>query len=204
MLLDQPGRSFGEALGRASHRSPARDWSPSRFSARTRSPVGEPVGSERSGTNMTDRSDTHSAGDPHHLSRFLALQEDDYAGPLGDPRRPERSHWIWYIFPQIDGLASLRPRSITRSRALRRRGPHSLTPSSARGFWNARKRSSPSRADRDGDLRLARRPETAVVCDPVRVRVAAGVRVRPAARKVLRGRRDDRTLHLLGIGPEVE
>lgn len=46
------------------------------------------------------------ADDPFHLERFLKAQEDDYESALGEIRAGEkRSHWIWYIFPQIDGLA---------------------------------------------------------------------------------------------------
>jgi uncharacterized protein (DUF1810 family) len=46
------------------------------------------------------------ADDPFHLDRFLKAQEDDYEFALAEIRAGEkRSHWIWYIFPQIDGLA---------------------------------------------------------------------------------------------------
>ena len=44
--------------------------------------------------------------DPYNLSRFVHAQEDDYAQALSELRNGrKRSHWIWYIFPQIDGLA---------------------------------------------------------------------------------------------------
>lgn len=44
--------------------------------------------------------------DPHNLSRFVHAQEDDYAQALSELRAGrKRTHWIWYIFPQIDGLA---------------------------------------------------------------------------------------------------
>jgi uncharacterized protein (DUF1810 family) len=46
-----------------------------------------------------------SAGDPYDLSRFLKAHEDDYALALAEIQGGEKeSHWIWYIFPQIDGL----------------------------------------------------------------------------------------------------
>ena len=39
------------------------------------------------------------------LDRFLKAQEADYQVPLAEIRRgSKRSHWMWYIFPQIDGL----------------------------------------------------------------------------------------------------
>jgi uncharacterized protein (DUF1810 family) len=45
--------------------------------------------------------------DPYNLSRFVHAQEDDYAQALSELRAGrKRTHWIWYIFPQIDGLAS--------------------------------------------------------------------------------------------------
>ena len=45
------------------------------------------------------------AGDPHSLNRFVQAQEDDYEQALSEIRSGrKRSHWIWYIFPQFDGL----------------------------------------------------------------------------------------------------
>ena len=39
------------------------------------------------------------------LSRFIKAQETDYEQALAEIRSGhKRSHWIWYIFPQIDGL----------------------------------------------------------------------------------------------------
>jgi uncharacterized protein (DUF1810 family) len=46
-----------------------------------------------------------SASDPHDLARFVEAQEHDYVQALSEIRRGQkRSHWMWYIFPQIDGL----------------------------------------------------------------------------------------------------
>lgn len=43
--------------------------------------------------------------DPHDLGRFLEAQEGDYERALAEIRSGrKRSHWIWYIFPQFDGL----------------------------------------------------------------------------------------------------
>jgi uncharacterized protein (DUF1810 family) len=43
--------------------------------------------------------------DPFHLSRFVAAQERDYSRALAEIRSGrKRTHWIWYIFPQIEGL----------------------------------------------------------------------------------------------------
>jgi uncharacterized protein (DUF1810 family) len=44
--------------------------------------------------------------DPFDLSRFANAQADDYASILAEIQSGQkRSHWMWYIFPQIDGLA---------------------------------------------------------------------------------------------------
>jgi uncharacterized protein (DUF1810 family) len=56
--------------------------------------------------DMTDTNDPRRSGDPHDLDRFVRAQEDDYEQALAEIRAGrKRSHWMWYIFPQIDGLA---------------------------------------------------------------------------------------------------
>lgn len=43
--------------------------------------------------------------DPFDLSRFLEAQEPVYERALAELRHGQkRSHWMWFIFPQIDGL----------------------------------------------------------------------------------------------------
>jgi uncharacterized protein (DUF1810 family) len=47
--------------------------------------------------------------DPYGLQRFVEAQEDAaiYARALGELREGrKRSHWIWFVFPQIAGLGS--------------------------------------------------------------------------------------------------
>ena len=40
------------------------------------------------------------------LNRFVCAQEHDYAQALAElAGGRKRSHWMWYIFPQFDGLA---------------------------------------------------------------------------------------------------
>ncbi|MGI4832294.1 MAG: DUF1810 domain-containing protein [Janthinobacterium lividum] len=42
---------------------------------------------------------------PPNLQRFLDAQQRDYQTALGEMRAGrKRSHWMWYIFPQIQGL----------------------------------------------------------------------------------------------------
>jgi uncharacterized protein (DUF1810 family) len=43
--------------------------------------------------------------DPFNLARFLDAQARDYAAALGELRAGhKRSHWMWYVFPQMRGL----------------------------------------------------------------------------------------------------
>ncbi len=54
---------------------------------------------------MADANEPGGAGDRYDLKRFLQAQEDDYQQALSEIRSGrKRSHWMWYIFPQIDGL----------------------------------------------------------------------------------------------------
>jgi uncharacterized protein (DUF1810 family) len=43
--------------------------------------------------------------DPYDLDRFLLAQARDYDRALSELRAGKKqSHWMWYIFPQIEGL----------------------------------------------------------------------------------------------------
>ena len=43
--------------------------------------------------------------DPYDLARFVDAQAADYPRALSELRAGEkRSHWMWYVFPQIAGL----------------------------------------------------------------------------------------------------
>lgn len=45
------------------------------------------------------------ASDPHDLERFLRGQDAMYATALSELRDGrKRSHWMWFVFPQIAGL----------------------------------------------------------------------------------------------------
>jgi uncharacterized protein (DUF1810 family) len=42
-----------------------------------------------------------------NLNRFVEAQQDDYEPALAEIRSGrKRSHWMWYIFPQYEGLGS--------------------------------------------------------------------------------------------------
>lgn len=54
---------------------------------------------------MTKIDDPNVREDPFNLQRFLTAQERIYDIVLTELRSGQkRSHWMWYIFPQIDGL----------------------------------------------------------------------------------------------------
>lgn len=45
--------------------------------------------------------------DPFQLSRFTEAQETSYATALAELRAGrKRTHWIWFVFPQLRGLGS--------------------------------------------------------------------------------------------------
>jgi uncharacterized protein (DUF1810 family) len=45
--------------------------------------------------------------DPYDLGRFVAAQAGAYAAALAELRAGrKRSHWMWFVFPQLAGLGS--------------------------------------------------------------------------------------------------
>ena len=54
---------------------------------------------------MPNTDQSVGAEDPYNLSRFVQAQEQDYERALSEIMGGrKRSHWMWYVFPQIDGL----------------------------------------------------------------------------------------------------
>ena len=54
---------------------------------------------------MSEKADATQEGDPFQLSRFVKAQDKVYdrvLAELGSGRK--RSHWMWFVFPQIEGL----------------------------------------------------------------------------------------------------
>jgi len=48
-----------------------------------------------------------AARDLHNLRRFVQAQEESYEQALSEISNGcKRSHWMWYIFPQFDGLGA--------------------------------------------------------------------------------------------------
>ncbi len=51
------------------------------------------------------RNDTLDSNDPFGLSRFVEAQDRVYGSVLAELKSGQkRSHWMWFIFPQIAGL----------------------------------------------------------------------------------------------------
>ena len=51
--------------------------------------------------------DEVSSADPFDLARFRSAQESTYADAVQELRSGhKRSHWMWFIFPQIEGLGT--------------------------------------------------------------------------------------------------
>ena len=47
----------------------------------------------------------HPSDDPYNLQRFVDAQQKDYEVVCAELRAGrKRTHWMWYIFPQIKGL----------------------------------------------------------------------------------------------------
>jgi len=57
--------------------------------------------------------------DPYDLNRFLSAQEGVYERALAELKGGQkRTHWMWFIFPQVDGLGTVQLRSVTPLRAI--------------------------------------------------------------------------------------
>ena len=55
---------------------------------------------------MTNSTRPAAPSDPFNLSRFVEAQEQNYDQVLAEIKSGRKcSHWMWYVFPQLDGLA---------------------------------------------------------------------------------------------------
>jgi uncharacterized protein (DUF1810 family) len=55
---------------------------------------------------MASSNEFRKSNDPYNLTRFVRAQDHAYAQALSEIRNGrKRTHWMWYIFPQLDGLA---------------------------------------------------------------------------------------------------
>jgi uncharacterized protein (DUF1810 family) len=54
---------------------------------------------------MSETTTEPKRDDPYDLARFVQAQRGSYETALAEIRRGEkRSHWMWYVFPQVAGL----------------------------------------------------------------------------------------------------
>jgi uncharacterized protein (DUF1810 family) len=143
------------------------------------------------------------SGDPYNLGRFLEAQEGDYEQALSEiASGRKRSHWMWYIFPQLDGLAFSSTskhysiKSLDEARAYLEHpilGPRLLECTEA--AVRVEGRTAREIFGSPDDLKL-RSCATLFAC----ASPPGSVFDRLLA-KYYQGRRDDKTLHLLGISP---
>ncbi|MFI5342276.1 MAG: DUF1810 domain-containing protein [Candidatus Methylomirabilales bacterium] len=154
---------------------------------------------------MPSSNDPRNSDDPYALTRFVRAQENDYEQALSEIRTGrKRTHWMWYIFPQFDGLAFSSTskyysiKSVAEAKAYLDHpllGPRLLE--CAEAAVRVEGRSATDIFGTPDDLKL-RSCATLFACvsprDSVFDRLLA---------KYYRGERDDKTLQLLGSVPEV-
>jgi uncharacterized protein (DUF1810 family) len=153
---------------------------------------------------MTDSKDSRNQDDPFDLDRFVRAQQNDYNQALSEiTRGQKRTHWMWYIFPQIDGLAFSSTsklysiKSIAEAKEYLRHpilGPRLLE--CAEAVMHVEGRSASEIFGSPDDLKL-RSSATLFAC----VSPAGSVFDRLLG-KYYRGERDSKTLRLLGIASE--
>ena len=154
---------------------------------------------------MTSPHDSRSADDPYDLTRFVRAQEKGYECALSEIRSGrKRTHWMWYIFPQVDGLAFSSTsryyaiKSIKEAKAYLDHpilGPRLLE--CAEAVVHVEGRSATEIFGSPDDLKL-RSCATLFACVSPRDSVFERL-----LQKYYRGGRDGKTLHLLGIAPEA-
>jgi len=55
-------------------------------------------------------SQSSNAGDPYNLNRFVEAQKVNYEQALAEVKSGRKHlHWMWYVFPQFDGLGFSQP-----------------------------------------------------------------------------------------------
>jgi uncharacterized protein (DUF1810 family) len=60
------------------------------------------------------------ATDPFDLQRFVTAQAPVFASALGEPKKGrKRTHWMWFVFPQLRGLGAAGARSASTPRSRR-------------------------------------------------------------------------------------
>jgi uncharacterized protein (DUF1810 family) len=159
----------------------------------------------RQETGMASSNDPRSSDDSYDLTRFVRAQESVYEQALSEIRNGrKRTHWMWYVFPQIDGLAFSSTskhysiKSVAEAKAYLEHpllGPRLLE--CAEAVVRVEGRSAPDIFGAPDDLKL-RSCATLFACVSPRDSVFDRLLT-----KYFRGERDGKTLQLLGMGSEV-
>ena len=155
---------------------------------------------------MTSSNDPRSSEDAYNLARFVRAQETVYAQVLSEIRSgKKRTHWMWYIFPQVEGLAFSATsqryaiKSVAEAKAYLDHpilGPRLLE--CAEAVLQVDGRSAVEIFGSPDDLKLRS-------CATLFASVSPPDSVFDRLlRKYYRGGRDGKTLQLLGIAPEGE
>jgi len=155
---------------------------------------------------VTSSNDPRSSEDAYNLARFVRAQETVYAQVLSEIRSgKKRTHWMWYIFPQVEGLAFSATsqryaiKSVAEAKAYLDHpilGPRLLE--CAEAVLQVDGRSAVEIFGSPDDLKLRS-------CATLFASVSPPDSVFDRLlRKYYRGGRDGKTLQLLGIAPEGE
>jgi len=150
--------------------------------------------------------DTGTSDDPHDLDRFVHAQAEDYERALAEIRHGQkRSHWMWYVFPQLAGLGSS---SMARRYAIK-------TVAEAEAYLRHPILGPRLRQCMEATLQVQDRSALAIFgsTDEVKLRSCATLfgHVSPAGSvfelildKYFHGGRDSRTFELLGVAPAAQ
>jgi len=152
---------------------------------------------------MLSATDPRRPDAPFNLSRFVQAQQHDYAHALAEIKSGrKRTHWMWYIFPQLDGLgvsATAKHYAIKTLAEAQAYLAHSLLGPRLQECMEAvlhiEGRSARDIFGTPDDLKL-RSCATLFACVSPRDSVFDRV-----LRKYYPGGRDGRTLQLLGVAP---
>ena len=155
---------------------------------------------------MTSENDHRSSDDPYDLARFVQAQENDFREALSEIRNGrKRTHWMWYIFPQIDGLGfspTAKYYSIKNLEEAKAYLAHPILGSRlqecAEAVVRVEGRSASEIFGSPDDLKLRSCATLFASVSP------PGSVFDRLLEKYYRGERDGKTLRLLGIAPEAK
>jgi uncharacterized protein (DUF1810 family) len=155
---------------------------------------------------MADTNESGGALDPHGLERFVQAQHGVYEQALSEIRSGrKRSHWMWFIFPQFDGLGFS---STSKRYAIKSIGE-------AHAYLDHPVLGPRLKTCADAALQIEGRSALAIFGAPDDMKLKSSAtlfaRVSPAGsvfdqllEKYFEGERDGQTLELLGVAPRLD